>query len=400
VTTQVLVPALGESISEATVMEWLVEVGSPVEADQDLVTLETDKVTVNVPSPAAGVLVERLVKARDVVQIGQPIARVEAGGAAAGEAAMETGGRRTPPTKAAPQAREEAPAMPAARRLMEEAKVEASAVQGTGRGGRLLKEDVAKAVAARAPAKSVEPPVAPEPAPRPAGREEAVPMSRLRKRIGERLVQAQQTAAILTTFNEIDMSAVMALRKTYQQAFTEQHGVKLGFISFFTKAVIEALKTYPTVNAEIRGDDIVYKHYYDIGVAVGGGRGLVVPVVRDADLLSFAGIERRLAELGQKAKDNRLSLEELEGGTFTISNGGVYGSLLSTPILNPPQVGILGLHKIEERVVAIAGKVEVRPMMYVALSYDHRLIDGREAVGFLIHIKERIEDPARILLET
>ena len=293
--------------------------------------------------------------------------------------------------------------MPAVRRLLEENNIDAAKVKGTGPGGRILKEDVLNFLSNKNSA-----PVA-SPAPRPAaaatttsesgGKEEVVPMSRLRQTIARRLVEAQHTAAILTTFNEIDMSAVMGLRNTYKDGFEKAHGVKLGFTGFFAKAVSEALKAYPSVNAEVRGDSIVYKHHYHLGVAVGGGKGLVVPVVRDVDQLSFAEFEKTLAGLADKAKNNTLGLNDLMGGTFTISNGGVYGSLLSTPILNPPQVGILGLHKIEDRPVAIAGKVEIRPMMYVALSYDHRIVDGREAVSFLVKVKQGLEDPARMLLE-
>ncbi len=293
--------------------------------------------------------------------------------------------------------------MPAAKRLVEERGLDPRAVTGTGKGGRVLKEDVlahAAAPASPAAASPARPTVVPaRSSSETAAREEIVAMSSLRRKIAERLVAAQHNAAMLTTFQEVDMSAVMALRKQYKEKFAEKHGIKLGFLSFFAKASIEALKSFPGVNAEIRGTDVVYKNYYDIGVAVGGGRGLVVPVVRDADRLSFAGFERAISELAQKARSNRLTLQEMTGGTFTISNGGVYGSLLSTPILNPPQSGILGLHKIEKRPVVVGDQVAVRPMMYLALSYDHRIVDGREAVGFLVKIKECIEDPNRVLLE-
>jgi len=436
--TEVKVPALGESITEAVVMGWLVQPGDAIALDQDLVELETDKVTVNVPSPVAGVLVEQRAKEGDEVEIGTVIALIdesasapaaeasetkapEAKAPAAPEASAEPGPAAEPQASREPAAAPEAspgerpsagppvdgaPLMPAVRRLIDEHGLSPSVITGTGRGGRILKEDVLAYLDARKPAgtsarptDSVETRHASQ-APAPLGAaEEVVRMTKLRRTIAERLVQAQRTAAILTTFNEVDMSAVMALRRRYRDAFEEAHGVRLGFVSFFAKAAIEALKAFPSVNAEIRGEDIVYKNYFHIGVAVGGGRGLVVPVVKHADQLSFADFERTLASLADKARDNRLSLEELTGGTFTISNGGVYGSLLSTPILNPPQTGILGLHKIEQRPVAIDGKVEIRPMMYLALSYDHRLVDGREAVSFLVRVKECVEDPSRILIE-
>jgi 2-oxoglutarate dehydrogenase E2 component (dihydrolipoamide succinyltransferase) len=402
--TDVKVPQVGESITEAVVVEWLVPVGGAVSVDQDLVVLETDKITVNAPSPVGGVLTEQVVKAGDTVEIGAVFARINEGATAS-----------APAPSSAPVAAEPAPApaakpsttspdealLPAVRRLLEERGLRAADVRGTGPNGRILKEDVLNHVAGK-PAAAAKPAPAPAPSAPPAApgeREEVVPMTKLRQTIARRLVEAQQNAAILTTFNEIDMSAVIALRARYKDAFEKAHGVKLGFMSFFAKAVVEALKAYPAVNAEICEDTIVYKHHYDIGVAVGGGKGLVVPVVRDADQLSFAGFEKALGSLAEKARNNTLSLSDLQGGTFTISNGGVYGSLLSTPILNPPQSGILGLHKTEDRPVAVAGKVEIRPMMYVALSYDHRLIDGREAVGFLVKVKECIEDPSRILLE-
>ncbi len=417
--TEIKVPTLGESISEAVVMEWLVKVGDFVKADQDLVVLETDKVTVNVPSPTAGKLVEQRVGPDDRVEIDAIIgvidesAQAEAKAPAqpapapaqvsqaapAGQEAQQSQAQAAPSAPAVAVAAEaggEPPMMPAARRLVSEHGLDASSIPATGRGGRLLKEDVLGFLKQRDLRR---PTPSPAPAPEAQDREEVVPMSPLRRKIAERLVQAQQTAAMLTTFNEIDMTAVLALRKQYQDAFTKKHGIKLGFLSFFAKACVEGLKAFPAVNAEVRGDSIVYKNYYDIGVAVGGGRGLVVPVVRDADQLGFADFEKRLAELADRARTNKLTLEELQGGTFTISNGGIYGSLLSTPILNPPQSGILGLHKIEERPIALNGQVVIRPMMYVALSYDHRIVDGREAVSFLVKIKEALEDPSRILLE-
>lgn len=445
--TELKVPALGESISEAVVLEWLVAEGERVEVDQDVVVLETDKITINVPSKVAGVLVEHRAKVQDEVNIGTVIAIIDesaeatAGAKGGGEAApkaVEAASKaaeaapktveapkspaaasaapreaaQAPPEAASPPEGEAAPLMPAVRRLIEENSLDPKKIRGTGRGGRILKEDVLRALEgeqaetgeAAAPAKAAPAKAAPA-APKPAAEgasddgEEIVKMSRLRRTIAERLVEAQQTAAILTTFNEVDMTAVMALRKQYQDGFSKKYGVRLGFLSFFAKAVVEALKAYPAVNAEIRDESIVYKRHYHVGVAVGGGRGLVVPVVRHVDRLSLADFEKTLGGLADKAKSNTLSLEDLTGGTFTISNGGVYGSLLSTPILNPPQSGILGLHKIEERPVAIDGKVEIRPMMYLALSYDHRVVDGREAVSFLVRVKECIEDPSRILLE-
>lgn len=439
--TEVKVPALGESITEAVVLEWLVAPGDVVKVDQDLVALETDKITVNVPSPVAGVLAEQKVAPGDTVEIGAIIAMVgegeggeaaddeaaddegDGGEGAGGEAADEGEGgeaadaatdKKAPkpdeskaarPAKRSGSSEGEGVAgvlMPAVRRLVHEHDLDPGAIRGTGRGGRVLKEDVLRHLeeAKAEPGPSSPAPSSPAESRPASADEEVVKMSRLRRTIADRLVEAQRTAAILTTFNEIDMTEVMGLRKTYRDAFEKQHGVRLGFTSFFAKAAIEALKAYPTVNAEIRGDSVVYKRCYHIGVAVGGGRGLVVPVIKDADRLSFAEFEKRLNELADKAKNNKLALDDLSGGTFTISNGGVYGSLLSTPILNPPQSGILGLHKIEERPVAVAGEVVVRPMMYVALSYDHRIIDGREAVGFLVRVKECVEDPSRILLET
>ncbi|PKN55611.1 MAG: dihydrolipoyllysine-residue succinyltransferase [Deltaproteobacteria bacterium HGW-Deltaproteobacteria-14] len=424
--TEVKVPALGESITEAVVLEWLVKPGEWVALDQEIVALETDKITVNVPSPVAGVLVEQRVKPDDEVEIGAVIAVIDETAAAPVTGADEATATPPPasrpkpapapaptptPTPAPAPSATPSPAFltPAVRRLVHEHGLHPSRIAGTGPGGRILKGDVLRAIDAQASAAPPEPAsttasAAPAPPNATSGdadgsREEVIKMSRLRRTIAERLVAAQQSAAILTTFNEVDMSAVMALRKTYREAFEKQHGVRLGFMSFFAKAAIEALKAVPSVNAEIRGDSVVYKNHYDIGVAVGGGRGLVVPVVKDADRLSFAGFELALNALADKAKNNQLTLDDLTGGTFTLSNGGIYGSLLSTPILNPPQSGILGLHKIEDRPVAVAGQVVVRPMMYLALSYDHRIIDGREAVTFLVRVKECIEDPSRILIE-
>jgi 2-oxoglutarate dehydrogenase E2 component (dihydrolipoamide succinyltransferase) len=424
----VKVPNLGESISEAIVLEWLVKPGDYVQADQDLVALETDKVTMNVPSPSAGVMAELVAAQGAEVAVGAVIARIDAtataGAAVATEAAKpaeqpakseaapakKSDGPLTSPAEAAAKAPAggEAAMMPAVRRLLAEHGLDASAVSGSGKDGRILKEDVLRAVAEgsagggpKAAAKPAETSAKPSrsQASVPAGeRERVVPMSRLRARIADNLVGAQQNAALLTTFNEVDMTAVMSLRKRYQEGFVARHGIKLGFTSFFAKAVVEALEAFPAVNAEVRGETIVYKNYYDIGVAVGGGRGLVVPVVRDADRLGFAEFEAALADLAERARDNKLTMEDLQGGTFTISNGGVYGSLLSTPIVNPPQSAILGLHKIEERPIALKGQVVIRPMMYTALTYDHRIVDGREAVGFLVRIKELVEDPERLLL--
>ncbi len=396
------VPSVGESITEAEIGEWLKSVGEWAAQDEPLVVIETDKVTVELPAPVSGIVTEIKKQEGEGAEIGEIIGYMEE--AAGGEAAAEAEAPQpaaAQPAAAAPSA-EETRVMPAAQRALAETGLETGDVEATGPGGRLLKEDVLrhaeKAPPKAAPAPS--PPSAPLPPPASGPRqEEAVKMTRLRKRVAERLVAAQQGAALLTTFNEIDMSAVMALRKQYKEAFLARHGVKLGFMSFFIKAVIEALKEVPGVNAEIREDEIVYHNYYDIGVAVGGGKGLVVPVIRNAERLSFAEVEKTIADLATRARDNKLKLDELQGGTFTLSNGGIYGSLLSTPIVNPPQSGILGMHKIEPRPVAVGGEVVVRPMMYVALTYDHRVIDGREAVTFLVRVKEGIEDPSRILLE-
>ena len=417
------VPALGESVREATLGAWKRAEGDEVSVDEPLVEVESEKATVEVPSPGAGVLRRILRKAGETVAVGEVIAEIEALGAKAGAAASgratggangrqgDGGGNGRPATE--PSVR----AAPSARRALAESGLAADEVKGSGRGGRISKQDVTRALeeqarpAASAPSpEPVEAPSAFRPTPAPTqipvqmpvidgARERVVPMSPLRKTVARRLVEAQHAAAILTTFNEIDMSTVLALRERHQERFVKQHGLKLGFMSFFVKAAIEALKTYPGVNAEVRGSDIVYKDHYDIGVAVGGGKGLVVPVVRDADRLSFAEVEAAIADLAARARDNKLGLKELEGGTFTISNGGVYGSLLSTPILNPPQSGILGLHAIQKRAIVVADAVVVRPMMYVALSYDHRLVDGREAVQFLVRVKECVEDPERLLLE-
>lgn len=393
------VPPVGESITEGVIAEWLKQVGDHFEADEPLVVIETDKVNVELPAPAAGTLTKILKNAGESVAIDEVVGEMEAGAASeAKSAAPEPKSEPKPDSTAS-----EKVAMPAAAKGMAQKGIDPASVEGTGKGGRILKEDVAKA--AEAPVAKADPTPAPKPAaapPAPSGgprEERAVKMTPLRKRVAERLVESQHNAALLTTFNEIDMSAVMELRKRHQDAFVATHGIKLGFMSFFVKAVIEGLKQVPEMNAEIRGEEIVYRNYYDIGIAVGGGKGLVVPIVRNAERLSFAETEKAIGALAEKAKKSTLTLEELQGGTFTITNGGIYGSLLSTPIVNPPQSGILGMHKIEDRPVAIGGQVVIRPMMYVAVTYDHRLIDGREAVTFLVKVKERLEDPTRILLE-
>ena len=405
------VPALGESVREATLGAWKHVEGDEVSVDEPLVEVESEKATVEVPSPGAGILRKILRKAGDTVAVGEVIAEIEQLGAgvqtaAPAKASSGANGRKAEGGGNGRPAPEAVRAAPSARRAMADSGLSADEVKGSGRGGRISKQDVTRALeeqarpAAPAPAESFEVPASLRPAPTVDGaRERVVAMSPLRKTVARRLVEAQHAAAILTTFNEIDMSNVLALRERHQERFVKQHGIKLGFMSFFVKAAIDALKTYPGVNAEVRGSDIVYKDHYDIGVAVGGGKGLVVPVVRDADRLSFAEIETTIGELAARARDNKLGLKELEGGTFTISNGGVYGSLLSTPILNPPQSGILGLHAIQKRPVVVGDAVVVRPMMYVALSYDHRLVDGREAVQFLVRVKECVENPERLLLE-
>ena len=420
---EINVPALGESVTEAEVAKWFKQVGDAVEADEPLVELETDKVTLEVNAPAAGVLAEIVAGEGAEVEVGAVLGRIDETGAAVAAAASS----EAPAAAAAPEPEPEpepasAPLSPAVRKLVAEHDLDPGEIEGTGKDGRLTKADVEAYLAARtaaveqAAAPKPEPaPPAPKPAPEPAApkpaakpapappraddeREVRVRMSRLRRRIAERLKEAQNSAAMLTTFNDVDMTAILDLRKRYRDSFEKRHGVRLGFMSFFVKACIEALKEIPAVNAEIDGDDIVYKNYYDIGVAVGTEQGLVVPVLRDADGLSFAEIERTIGELGVKARDGALSMAELTGGTFTISNGGVYGSMLSTPILNPPQSGILGMHRIEQRPVARDGQVVIRPMMYLALSYDHRIVDGREAVTFLVKVKEGLEDPERLLI--
>ena len=410
--TDIIVPPLGESVTEATVARWLKQAGDAVAVDDPLVELETDKVTLEVNAPAAGTLAEVLVPKDGNVAVGGVLGRIAEGNGKARPAAKtdsEPAPAAPSPKAVAPKAPTAAPATPASdlakrsgpavRRLVDENRVEPAGIPPSGHDGRLIKGDVLaaleKGAAASAPAavQTAFPAAVREAGPR----EERVHMTRLRRRIAERLKEAQNTAAMLTTFNEADMSAVMALRERYRESFEKKHGVRLGFMSFFVKACIVALKEIPAANGEIDGDDIVYKNHYDIGVAVGTEQGLVVPVVRDADRLDFADIEKQVGDLGRRARDGKLKLEELSGGTFTITNGGVYGSLMSTPILNPPQSAILGMHKIQQRPVVVGGQIVARPMMYLALSYDHRLVDGREAVTFLVRVKECIEDPERLL---
>jgi 2-oxoglutarate dehydrogenase E2 component (dihydrolipoamide succinyltransferase) len=401
VATEIKVPTLGESITEATVAKWLKRPGEAVAADEPVAELETDKVTLEVPAPASGTLSEILAEEGANVPVGAVLGTIADGlaGTLTHPAAIASG---SPLARIAGEGSERSEAGeglaalersgPAVRKLIEETGLDAAKVPATGPGGRISKADV---LGARVPPV----PAPPTPVPAVGEREVRVRMSRLRRRIAERLKAAQNTAAMLTTFNEIDMSATIALRERHRDAFEKKHGVRLGFMSIFVKAAIVALKELPGVNAEIDGEDVVYKNHYDVGVAVGTEQGLVVPVLRDADRLSFAEIEKTIAEYGRKAREGKLTIEELSGGTFTISNGGIYGSLMSTPILNPPQSGILGMHKIERRPVALGDKVEIRPMMYVALSYDHRIVDGREAVTFLVRIKECVEDPSRILFD-
>jgi 2-oxoglutarate dehydrogenase E2 component (dihydrolipoamide succinyltransferase) len=386
----VTVPDLGESINEVQVSGWLKQPGEAVSLDEPLIELESDKATVEVPAPAAGVIIEIVAEVGAVLKVGDVLARIDTEAKAT---ATTTAPASVPEADDAPRV------MPAAQRVMTERGISADQVTGTGPGGRILKEDAKHATApAPAPAPTPAPPAVP---PRPTGErnERRVPMSPIRRRIAERLVQAQQTAALLTTFNEIDMTRVKAMRSEHQEAFKARYGVKLGFMSFFVKAAVEALALVPEINAQIEGEETIYHDYCDIGIAVGGGKGLVVPVIRNAELLGFGELEMTIGDFGFRAQANKIDLAELQGGTFTISNGGVYGSLLSTPIINPPQSGVLGLHAIEDRPVAIDGKVEIRPMMYVALTYDHRIVDGREAVSFLKHIKQCVEQPERLLLK-
>ncbi len=423
--TEIRIPALGESVTEATIGKWYKAVGDQVAQDEPLAELETDKVAMEVNAPAAGVLDEILAQEGDAVEVGALIGTLRAGGGKA-EAKSEAKSEAKPEAEAktkdkdkasddeddaAGDAAHDAAMSPAVRKLVAEHDLDPAKITGTGKDGRLTKADVQKAIAAgnagkqtarqakapdqakpgeqaKAPAREAEAP-----------REERVRMTRLRQRIAERLKEAQNTAAMLTTFNEADMSAVIAYRERYKDLFEKKHGIKLGFMSFFVKACVHALREVPSVNAAIDGDEIVYKNYYHLGIAVSAPNGLVVPVLRDADKKSFAECELEIADMGRRARDGKLELGELQGGTFTISNGGIFGSLMSTPILNPPQSGILGMHKIQDRPVAVNGELAIRPMMYLALSYDHRLIDGREAVTFLVRIKDMIEDPARLLID-
>lgn len=433
-TIEIKVPVLGESITEATVGRWFKKPGEVVKADEPLVELETDKVTVEVPAPAAGVLGDILATQGATVAIGSLLAALNEGGgvsvappapAAAPPPKSEASVKPAAAAKQAPAQSSTAsapPPAPAARKVLAEAQIDPGAVVGSGRRGQVLKEDALAAVVAKRPAAAQsqaqspapqaerrESPSTPVPVPihelrvpttvGEPGREERVKMSRLRQTIARRLKDAQNTAAMLTTFNDVDMSAVMALRSQYKDLFEKRHGVKLGFMGFFVKACVQALREIPAVNAEIDGEDIIYKNYYHIGVAVGTDRGLVVPVVREADRLSLAETEITIAEYGRRARDGKLSIEDMQGGTFTISNGGVYGSMMSTPILNAPQSGILGMHRIEDRPVVRNGQIVARPMMYLALSYDHRVVDGKEAVTFLVRVKECLEDPQRFMLE-
>jgi 2-oxoglutarate dehydrogenase E2 component (dihydrolipoamide succinyltransferase) len=401
---EVKVPQLSESVSEATLLAWHKKQGEAVKRDENLIDIETDKVVLELPSPADGVLVSILKGDKGTVVAGEVIAKIDTEGKAVAPTAAGAA-PAAPPSAAKPAA---APAvMPAAQKLAAEKGIDPAAVQGTGRGSRVTKGDVLEHAAKPQAKESAPKQAALAPVPPPvsveqllAGRpEQRVPMSRLRARIAERLVQSQSSAAILTTFNEVNMQPVMELRKRYAERFEKEHGVRLGFMSFFVKAAVHALKRYPIVNASVDGSDIVYHGYFDIGIAVGSPRGLVVPILRDADQMSFAAIEKGIAEFGKKAQDGKLSLEELTGGTFSISNGGVFGSMLSTPILNPPQSAILGVHATKERAVVENGQIVVRPMNYLALSYDHRIIDGREAVLSLVAMKEALEDPARLALE-
>ncbi len=431
---ELVVPSVGESVSEVEIGDWLKQPGDPVRKDEAVVVLETDKATVEIYAPADGTLARQLKAKGDKVKVGDAVGILEAGTptapatpAAAGPATATGAAPPAAPEPAAtrPAAPPAPPAaeprvMPAAARAAAQAGLKAREIPGTGPGGRVLKEDVQRVIEAKAPLPAAEPtppaPPAPVPAAAPAGptvpavaaearpvagdrEEEVVPMSLLRRKIAERLLQARNTMALLTTFNEADLSAVQELRARFQEAFLARYQVKLGLMSFFVKATIEALKEVPALNAEIRGTDIVYRNYFDIGIAIGGGRGLVVPVLRRAERLSFAEIELAIADFAQRARDNKLTPDELAGGTFTITNGGVYGSLLSTPLINPPQSGVLGMHAIQDRPVARDGQVVIRPMMYLALTYDHRLVDGREAVTFLRRVKDLVENPARLLLE-
>jgi 2-oxoglutarate dehydrogenase E2 component (dihydrolipoamide succinyltransferase) len=416
--TEIRVPTLGESVTEATIGRWFKKAGDAVAVDEPLVELETDKVTIEVPAPSAGVLGEIAAKDGDTVAVGALLGQITDGAAGARPAAVPTkpAAATPPPPPPSPVAAApavvaakappvDAPLAPSVRRLSTESGINASTVPGSGKDGRVTKGDMLAAIekAASAPTPVNQPAAAvqvrsPSPADD-AAREERVKMTRLRQTIARRLKDVQNTAAMLTTFNEVDMTHIMAMRAQYKDVFEKKHGSKLGFMGFFTKACVQALKDIPAANAEIDGTDLIYKNYYHIGVAVGTDKGLVVPVVHDCDQKSIAEIEKAIADYGRRARDGQLKIDEMQGGTFTITNGGIYGSLMSTPILNAPQSGILGMHKIQERVMAIGGKVEIRPMMYLALSYDHRVIDGKEAVTFLVRVKESLEDPARLVLD-
>ncbi len=405
--TEVKVPTLGESITEATLGQWLKKPGEAVAADEPIASLETDKVAVEVPAPAAGVMGALMVNEGDTVNVGAVIAMIEAGSGApaapaAAPAPAATPAPAAPAVEAAPVASADLTLSPAVRRLVLELGIDPTKVRGSGKDGRLTKEDVLAAAKGGAPAAPAAAPAASAPVVAAASgerREERVKMTRLRQTIAKRLKDAQNTAALLTTFNDVDMSAVMEARNRYKDSFEKKHGVKLGFMSFFAKAACLALKDFPAVNAQIQGDEIVYHDYVDLSVAVSAPNGLVVPVVRNVDQLGFADIEKAIADLGKRAKDGTLTMEDMAGGTFTISNGGIFGGLMSTPIINPPQSAVLGLHRIEDRPVVRDGQIVIRPMMYLALSYDHRIIDGREAVTALKTIKEAIEDPTRLLID-
>jgi 2-oxoglutarate dehydrogenase E2 component (dihydrolipoamide succinyltransferase) len=403
--TDIVVPTLGESVTEATVAKWLKKPGETVAKDETLVELETDKVSVEVSAPEAGTLGEIVAAEGATVEIGALLGRLGAGAGRAAASAPPTQPKAQQAPTAPPPAAAPAAAPPSVQRIAAESGIALAGINGSGKDGRLTKGDALAALAAKPITPVAAPAARPAPAPAPSAprvadaREERVRMTRLRATIARRLKEAQNTAAMLTTFNEADMSPVMAVRARYKDKFEEKHGVKLGFMSFFVKACVTALKEVPSVNAEIEGDDIIYKNYYDLGIAVGTEKGLVVPVVRDADHKSMAQLEQEIGALGKKARDGHLKLEDLQGATFTISNGGVYGSLMSTPILNAPQSGILGMHKIQDRPVVVNGQIVIRPMMYLAVSYDHRLVDGKEAVTFLVRVKENLEDPERMLLD-
>jgi 2-oxoglutarate dehydrogenase E2 component (dihydrolipoamide succinyltransferase) len=413
--TEIRVPTLGESVTEATIGRWFKKAGEAVAVDEPLVELETDKVTIEVPAPSAGTLGEIAAKDGDTVAVGALLGMINDGAGGAAKAAPAPAAAKpaaaAPPPAAAPAPAaakvppSDAPLAPSVRKLSAESGVDASTVPGSGKDGRVTKGDMLAAIekAASAPTPVSQPAAAVQVrAPSPAddaAREERVRMTRLRQTIARRLKDVQNTAAMLTTFNEVDMSHIMAMRAQYKDVFEKKHGTKLGFMGFFTKACVQALKDIPAVNAEIDGTDLIYKNYYHIGIAVGTDKGLVVPVVRDCDHKSISDIEKSIADFGHRARDGQLKIDEMQGGTFTITNGGIYGSLMSTPILNAPQSGILGMHKIQDRPIVVGGKIEIRPMMYLALSYDHRVIDGKEAVTFLVRVKESLEDPARLVLD-